>query len=120
MPDEELDVLVLSDEPISFRTGTAEVPGKFARRDQRLVMELAHFDGGGEGVFPIPYSLAHRYARSRGLTEIGWLVHAVTCANPHLRLRRILQNRGFVIEDVLGTGEVYRKVDAVGVTRGAR
>ena len=39
MPDEELDVLVLSDEPIAFRAGTAEVLGRFARRDARLVME---------------------------------------------------------------------------------
>ena len=113
MADDELDVLVLSGEPITFRSGTAEVLGRFERCEGRLVMELAHVDGGGEGVLPTLYALAHRYARSRGLGEVEWRVHALTCAKPNLRLREILERRGFVVKDVVGSGEVYWKLDRV-------
>lgn len=113
MSDDELDALVLFGEPITFRSGTAELLGSFARRDGRLVMELAHIEKGGEGVLPMLYALAHRYARSRELAEVEWRVHALACANPNLRLRQLLERRGFHVKGVPGTGEVYWKLDVV-------
>ncbi|MBZ0119556.1 MAG: hypothetical protein K8H88_21375 [Sandaracinaceae bacterium] len=111
LPDDELDVLVLSGEPITFRAGTAELLGRFARCERRLVMELAHVQGGGEGVLSMLYALAHRYARSRKLAEVEWRVHAITCPNPNLRLRQLLERRGFEAKEVVGAGLVYWKLD---------
>jgi len=45
------------------------------------------------------------------LTEIEWIVHAVDCAKPNERLRRILEKRGFVIQHVPGKGRAYHFID---------
>ena len=50
--DEELDALVFTATPLVFRAGSAEVLGEFAIRESRVVAELAHVDGGGEGALP--------------------------------------------------------------------
>jgi len=46
----------------------------------------------------------------RGVAEIEWLVHAVRCAHPNLKLRRVLNRRGFAVQMVPGIGDVYRLV----------
>ena len=116
-PDEILDLaegefeaLVLTGEPLAFRAGTAEVLGQFEVRGSRLLVELAHLDGGGEGVLPTIASLARRYARKRSLTEIEWLVYATNCAEPNPTLRRVLERRGFVAREVEGKGECYHQI----------
>lgn len=103
----ELDGIVLRDEPLVFRAGSANMLGKFRVEERALVMELAHIDGGGEGALPALASLARRYAARGGLDAIEWRVHAVNCGKPNLKLRRVLERRGFQVRNVAGVGECY-------------
>lgn len=114
LPDEEIDAFVFTDEPFVFRAGSAEILGEFAVRSDRLVVELAQIDGGGEGVLPALWTLARRVAARRGVGKVEWIVHAVRCADPNPKLRRILTLRGFAIRDVPGIGEAYWFLDEVG------
>jgi hypothetical protein len=107
LPNAELQAIVLRDEPLVFKVGSANMLGQFTVSADTLVMELAHIDGGGEGALPSLASLATRYAKREGLAFIEWRVHAVHCAKPNLKLRRVLERRGFVVREVPGTGECY-------------
>lgn len=111
LPQEELDNLILLGEPLVFRAGSAVLLGSFKIAGDRLVIELAQIEGGGEGVLVSLASLAKRYARLRKLSRVEWIVHAVTCAKPNLKLRRVLEHRGFRIEEIKGIGEAYHLVE---------
>ncbi|MCE9638509.1 MAG: hypothetical protein K8T90_22640 [Planctomycetes bacterium] len=112
LSDADLAELVFCDEPVLFRIGSAEVLGEFRLTPDAVVLELATIDGGGEGVLTALSSLARRYAQSRGLPQVEWVVHAVNCAQPNLKLRRVLKRRGFVVEPVAGV-PVYHRIDVV-------
>ena len=107
LPPGHLDGLVLCDEPLVFRAGSADILGRFKVEDRTLVLELGHIDGGGEGALPAIAAIAQRYAAREGLDHIEWRVHAVKCARPNLKLRRVLVRRGFEIRDIDGVGECY-------------
>lgn len=113
LPDEQLDAFVLAGEPLVFRAGTAEILGEFKVRDQSLFVELAQIDGGGEGVLPTLAALARKYAKKRGLKKIEWVVHALNCAKPNPKLRRVMERRGFVVTEVEGVGQAYYLVDEI-------
>jgi hypothetical protein len=112
-PDE---ILALSDEhvatlittgPIIFTAGSAEILARIEILADRLLMEFAQIDGGGEGVLPALWLVAERFARQRGLSSVEWIVHAVNCAQPNLKLRRVLERRGFQVKEVEGIGVAY-------------
>jgi hypothetical protein len=107
LPEEQIEALVLTDTPVVLRAGSAEILGQFRIRGDRLVLELAQIEGGGEGVLPTLWVLTERYARQRGLSGVEWVVHALHCADPNPKLRRLLERRGFVVRDVPGVGEAY-------------
>jgi hypothetical protein len=107
LPKDEIRGLVLCNEPLVFRVGGAEILGQFRTIDDRLVLELAQIDGGGEGILPTIWNLAEQYARTEHLKAVEWIVHAVHCAKPNLRLRQVLARKGFVVENLPGIGEVY-------------
>ncbi len=111
--NEDGEALVFSGSPIVFRAGTARVLGQFEIEGDRMVLELAHIDGGGEGVLPVLASIAQKYARGRGIKTIDWLVYATACANPNPKLRRVLERRGFIIKDVVGKGACFFQSVAV-------
>lgn len=113
LPDEQLDALVLSGEPLVFRAGTAEILGEFKIQGESLIVELAQIDGGGEGVLPTLTSLAHTYAKQRGLKKVEWVVHALNCAEPNLKLRRVMERRGFQVVDLEGVGKAYYQVHEI-------
>ena len=113
LPDEQLDGFVLAGEPLVFRAGTAEILGEFKIRDQSLFVELAQIDGGGEGVLPTLAALARRYAKKRGLKKVEWVVHALNCAKPNPKLRRVMERRGFIVTEVEGVGQAYYLVDEI-------
>jgi hypothetical protein len=113
LPAEDIDGLVLTGRPIVFRAGSATVLGEFRREAKHLVIELAHIDGGGEGVLISLGSLAKRYARLHRIEAVEWIVHAVNCAKPNLKLRRVLERRGFSVCDVPGTGAAYYLLDSI-------
>jgi hypothetical protein len=75
-----------------------------------LLVELAEIEGGGEGALPLLAAVCERYARSRKLAGIEWIVHAIHCANPNLKLRRVLERRGFERRLLAGIGEAYHLV----------
>jgi hypothetical protein len=110
LPDEQLDALALSGEPLVFRAGTAEILGEFKVKGDSLIVELAQIDGGGEGVLPTLASLAQKYARRRSLKKVEWIVYALNCTEPNLKLRRVMKRRGFQIVDVEGIGKAYYQV----------
>ena len=114
LPGEQLDAFVLSGRPIVFRAGTAEILGEFKIKGESLIVELAQIDGGGEGVLPTLTSLARRYAKKRGLKKVEWIVHALNCAEPNLKLRRVMERRGFQIVDIEGVGKAYYQIHEIG------
>jgi len=113
LPSDQLDDLVFAGRPIVFRAGSAEVLAEFRRVDGTLSLDLAHIDGGGEGVLPTILVLAERYAKTRGLHRIEWLVRATNCARPNPRLRAVLERRGFVAREIPGRGDCYWRVTNV-------
>ncbi|MDH7976087.1 hypothetical protein QH494_28250 [Sphingomonas sp. AR_OL41] len=92
----DLDALLAFGRPITFRMGTATILAEFNRVDDDLSVNLAHIDGGGEGVLLSLWKLVGHHARERGYPGIRWNVHALTCADPNPRLQRFLRARGFV------------------------
>lgn len=110
LSDEELRAFVFTNEPLVFQAGSAQVLGQFQVKANRLVVELAQIDGGGEGILQTIWLLAERYARNRGLASVEWIVHAVHCAQPNLKLRRVLDRFGFKVREVPGHGLAYHYV----------
>jgi hypothetical protein len=108
LPREQIEALVFAGAPIVFKVGSAEVLGEFRLLPDRLVLELAQIEGGGEGVLLRLWALTERYAALRGLSCIEWIVHAINCAKPNLKLRRVLERRGFTVQEVPGVGSAYR------------
>jgi len=109
-PDDYVDGNVLTGQPVVFRAGSARILGTFRRTPSRITVELAQIDGGGEGVLPTLWLLAERYAKRRGFAEVEWIVHAVSCARPNLKLRRVLERRGFQIRTLDGVSKVYYRL----------
>jgi hypothetical protein len=107
LPTEQLKAFVFTGKPLVFKTGSAQILGEFTLVDTRLVIELAHIDGGGEGALPTIAALAEKYARRNNLAAVEWIVHAVHCAKPNPKLRRVLERRGFQIQDIAGYGEAF-------------
>ena len=113
LPDEQVDDFVLCGRPIVFRAGSAEILGDFKINDQSLIVELAQIDGGGEGILPTLTSLAQKYAKKRGLKKVEWIVHALNCAEPNLKLRRVMERRGFQIVEIEGAGKAFYLVHEI-------
>lgn len=111
LPADEIDGLIFIDIPVVFRAGSATVLGRFRREGNRLVIELAQIDGGGEGVLVSLGALARKYASLHGIEAVEWIVHAVNCAKPNLKLRRVLSRRGFAVRDIPGLGEAWYFLD---------
>lgn len=107
LPPDALEPFILTGEPVAARAGSADVLCSFRLDDRRLTVEFAHIDGGGEGVLPTLWTLIENYARARGVQQIDRVVHALHCARPNLKLRRVLLRRGFVVREVPGIGEAY-------------
>ena len=107
LPPEQLKDFVFTGKPLVFKIGSAQLLGEFSLRENRLVIELAHIDGGGEGALPTIAVLADKYARQNNLVGVDWVVHALNCANPNPKLRRVLERRGFQIQEVAGYGRAY-------------
>jgi len=113
LPKGTVEQLILLGEPVVFRVGSAMLLGSFKVAKKMLVVELAQIEGGGEGVLVSLASLARRYTKLHALSGVEWIVHAVSCAKPNLKLRRVPERRGFVIKQIPGVGEAYYLVDSV-------
>ena len=109
----ELQREILAGRPLVARAGTSEVLMSLELRDDLLRAELAHVDGGGEGVLPALFSIIVRLARLQGAREVEWLVFATNCARPNPRLRPVLERRGFIVKEISGRGFCYYRKDVV-------
>lgn len=107
LPAQEIEQLVLAGEPLVFTAGSARILGEFRRFNDRLNVTLAQIEGGGEGVLPALTILIEKFARSQSLTAVEWIVHAVHCAKPNLKLKRVLERKGFVVKEVHGATAYY-------------
>jgi hypothetical protein len=107
LPDAQFETFVFTGEPLIFKAGTAQILGEFRLKSDRLTVELAQIDGGGEGVLPTLAALAERLARKRAVTQIEWIIHALNCAKPNHKLRRLLVRRGFTVEEVPNAGQAF-------------
>lgn len=76
-----------------------------------MTAELAHIDGGGEGVLSTITTALRRIAERRGLREVEWLVYATNCATPNPRLRRVLERSGYHAERDDKRGDLYRRIE---------
>ncbi len=94
-PDEQ-DALMVFGRPLAFHCGSANILAEFNRDGTLLAVNLAHVDGGGEGVLAVLWKAVESYAMDRGYKAVQWNVHALTCARPNLRLQAFLRGRGFV------------------------
>ncbi len=92
---EELEALLAFGRPITFRMGTATILAEFSRSGRDIIVNLAHIDGGGEGVLVTLWKLLAGYAKEQEYTSVTWNVHALTCAEPNPRLHRFLCKQGF-------------------------
>ena len=110
-PQDQITNFIFCDQPIVFRVGTAEILGEFRLKTDRLTVELAHIDGGGEGILPTLWILIERIAKQQRIDQIEWVVYAVNCAKPNFKLRRLLIHRGFVTKILPEKGEVYYFLD---------
>ena len=107
LPAQEIEQLVLTGEPLILTAGSARILGEFRRSSDRLNVTLAQIEGGGEGVLPALTILIEKFARSQSLAAVEWVVHAVHCAKPNLKLKRVLERKGFVVKEVDGTTAYY-------------
>lgn len=106
-PLPELEALIFTGEPIELKIGSAKILAQFQKTEWTLTLELAHIDGGGEGVLLTLALLVEKYAQLANLTEVHWIVHAVHCAKPNIELRRMLIRKGFQLKELDGFGLVY-------------
>jgi hypothetical protein len=107
LPDEQIEKLVLTGEPILFCAGTARILGEFRLQNSHLIVTLAQIEGGGEGVLPSLWGLIEDYAKAHSLEGVEWIVHAVSCARPNPKLKRVLERRGFAVRDVEGASAYF-------------
>jgi hypothetical protein len=113
LSDEEFAGIIFVDKPIVFHVGSAEILGEFKLKNAKLVIELAQIEGGGEGVLPMIASLSRKYARKQNLKEIEWIVHALNCAKPNLKLRHVMERKGFTVKEIEGIGKAYYFLDKI-------
>lgn len=107
LPPDDVNRFLFCAEPVVLRMGEARVLAEFLRTDDALIIELAQIENGGEGVLPALWGLAPAFAARRGLRRVEWIVHAVYCATPNPRLRRLLERKGFTLGRVPEVGEAY-------------
>jgi len=110
----DLREIVFSGSPIVFRVGSAYVLATFRLSHDQIVAELAHIDGGGEGVLLFLSRLVRQFGGQNRIASVLWIVHALTCAAPNPRLRALLERRGFIAVDHNGrpTLQLTEAVDA--------
>ena len=47
------------------------------------------------------------------MKRVEWVIHATNCAAPNLKLRRVMERRGFQIVNVENVGTAYYQVHEI-------
>jgi len=113
LPRDEQDALLAFGRPITFRVGTANILAEFNSADRELTVNLAHIDGGGEGVLVLLWKAVQNYAADRGYISVKWHIHALTCARPNPRLQQFLRRQGFAEIDHEVYGQIFARQEYV-------
>ena len=109
----DFEELIFTEKPVVFNAGSAEILGQFSKERNELHVDLAHIEGGGEGILIAINSMAKKYAIEKDYDIINWYVHATNCAKPNPKLQRILRLREFEITTIEGKGSVFYKRERV-------
>jgi hypothetical protein len=113
LPRDEQDALLAFGRPITFRIGTANILAEFNRTDRKLTVNLAHIDGGGEGVLVLLWKAVQNYAADRGYISVDWHIHALTCVRPNPRLQQFLRRQGFAEINHEVYGQIFTRQEDV-------
>src|SRR5258707_60295 len=70
LPKEQIEAMILTGETLVFRAGTAEILGEFRVDNNRLRIELAQIEGGGEGVLLRLGALARRFDSGISISSV--------------------------------------------------
>jgi len=104
---DDLEAYVLSDRPIVFSVGEAEVLAELSKSENSLAVEIAVIERGGEGVVPVLIDTIERAALTRGFAAIEWSVFARNCSTPNPKLTRVLEKLGFEVRTLESGTEFY-------------
>ncbi|WP_369994417.1 hypothetical protein [Winogradskyella sp.] len=107
----DFETLIFSNTPVVINAGSAEILAQFHKENNELHIDLAHIDGGGEGVLISINSLARKYAIKKNYIAINWYVNATNCANPNPKLQRILKLKNYKVKSFKSKGSVFYKKD---------
>ena len=86
LPDVQIAEFIFCDEPLVFKAGSTEVLGEFRLTQDSLIIELAQISGGGEGVLLLLWDIVVRYGKKTNKKRIEWIVHAIDCTKPNLKV----------------------------------
>lgn len=109
----DFEELIFSNRPVVFNAGSAQILGQFHKIGNELHIDLAHVEGGGEGVLVSINSLTKKYAIKKGFEVINWYVNATNCAKPNLKLQRILKLKHYEVRTFENKGAVFYKKEFV-------
>lgn len=115
---EDQDALVPFGRAVTFHLGSANILAEFVERDGGLVVNLAHIDGGGEGVLLALWKLILGWAKARHRPFVRWNVFAATCADPNPRLLEFLRTNGFDEVEDPEHGRIFTRTTAFSVQAG--
>lgn len=111
MPRAELDALVREGSPVDVRFGDDRLRVRFTPRDDAVRIEVLEVAASRDGVLTNFANGCRNLARRARVPSIDWLVHA-SAANE--RLQGALTSRGFVLQNVPGVGQAYRRTEPIG------
>lgn len=104
---DDLEAFALTDRPIVFSVGQAEVLAEFSKSGKVLAVEIAVVEQGGEGVLPVLIDTIERAALMREFNAIEWSVLARNCSTPNPKLMRVLESIGFEVRQLDSGSEFY-------------
>lgn len=114
MPRGELDALVREGAPVDVRLGADRLRVRFTIVDGAVRIEVAEIVAASDGALMTFASGCRNLARQSRVPKIDWIVHAAACAAPNERLQGALTSRGFVLQNVPGIGQAYRRSEPIG------
>lgn len=114
LPKADLDALVRQGSPIDVRFGDDRVRVRFTMVDGAVRVEVSEIVASSDAVLMNFASGCRNLARQSRVPRIDWIVHAVACAAANERLQGALTSRGFVLQNVPGVGQAYRRSEPIG------
>lgn len=111
LPKADLDALVRQGPPIDVRFGDDRVRVRFTMVDGAVRVEVSEIVASSDAVLMNFASGCRNLARQSRVPRIDWIVQA-SAANE--RLQGALTSRGFVLQNVPGVGQAYRRSEPIG------